>query len=298
MGNKLETFVPTSKVLQEITCGLGFPKKNVILWFARYGAGKSSLLLDLAYDFFKQEKKKVLWLDTEGGMDIYVALNEPMLKAKYGVKENPIVLRKIVDLKDIFKFVGMDVDFEVSNTGTVSVKYYGDATIPNPKDKRKKIPYSEFAETLKNEDVGMFVLDSVTMPFKSRFAGGREQLPGRSSAYALLLSRIAVFTEGYNLVTFITSHESLSPDAMYEKPTAVGASTMKYLSKFWYYLEKPSFSNPKMTGFRRVYLVRFPNERDWSRKGVIEFTDKGVIDSDEEEIEKRRAEIQKEHKEK
>ena len=43
----IETFIPSSKVLQDITCGLGFPTKNIILIFARYGAGKSSLLLDL-----------------------------------------------------------------------------------------------------------------------------------------------------------------------------------------------------------------------------------------------------------
>jgi hypothetical protein len=52
-----------------------------------------------------------------------------------------------------------------------------------------------------------------------------------------------------------------------------------------------------MTGFRRVYLVRFPNVNDWSKRGVIEFTNKGVVDSDENEIEERRKEIQKERKE-
>ena len=295
--SEIDSFIPSSKVLKEVTCGIGFPYKNIILFFAKYGAGKSSLLLDLAYDFFKQDKKKVLWIDTEGGMDIYLKLNESMLKNKYSMKESPIILKKIVDLKEIFKFIGMDVDFEVSNSGMVNVKYYGDATVPDEKDRRRRVPYSEFDELIKKEDIGMVVIDSITMPFKSKFAGGREQLPGRSSAYALLLTRIALYTEKHDLITFITSHESLSPDASYEKPTAVGASTMKYVSKFWYYLEKPAFSNPKMTGFRRVYLVRFPNVNDWSKRGVIEFTNKGVVDSDESEIEERRKEIQKERKE-
>jgi hypothetical protein len=150
------------------------------------------------------------------------------------------------------------------------------------------------SELIKEQNIGMVVLDSVTMPFKVKFAGGREQLPARSSAYALLLARIGVYTEGMNLVTFVTAHESLVPMVSYEKPTAIGASTLKYMSKFWYSLERPAFSNPKMTGFRRVYLVRFPNVNDWSRKGVIEFTPQGMVDSSEEEIEKRRAEIQKE----
>jgi RecA/RadA recombinase len=292
--SKLDSFIPSSKVLREITCDIGFPRRNIILWFARYGAGKSSLLLDLAFDFAKQHKQKVLWIDTEGGMDIYIKLNEKMLKDKYGVKEDPIILKKIVDLKDIFKFFGMDVDFEISKEGMVNVKYYGDTKVPDEKDRRRRVIYSEASELIRKEDIGMMVIDSITLPFKSKFAGGREQLPGRSSAYSLLLTRVGLYTEELNLITFITAHESLVPSVNYEKPTAVGSSIMKYMSKFWYAIEKPAFSNPKMTGFRRIYLVRFPNVNDWSRKGVIEFTEKGIIDSSEKEIEERRKEIAKE----
>jgi archaellum biogenesis ATPase FlaH len=294
---EIRSFVPSSEVLKEVTSGLGFPEGNIILWFAKYGAGKSSLLLDLAYDYFKQTKKKVLWVDTEGAMDIYETLNEAMLKKKYGVRDKPTVLVKITDLKKLFEFVGMKVDFETSGTGTVTVKYLGDATVRDEKDKRRKVPYSEFAELVKKEDVGVFVLDSVTHIFRTRLGGGREQLPARSVAYSFLLTRLLEYADEFGLIVFLTAHEQLTPQETYEKPKAVGASVLKHASKFWYYIEKPAFSNPKMVGFRRIYAVRFPNVADWSRRGVIEFTeDRGIIDSSEDEIEKRRAEIQKERK--
>jgi len=293
---EIETFRPKSKVLLDVMNGLGFPTKNIILLFAKYGSGKSSLLLDLVYDFYKQKGKKALWIDTEGGMDIYIALNKPMLERKYGVEGEPIILRKIVDLKELFTFFGMDVEFEISDSGMTTIKYIGEAMIKDPNDRRKKIPYSEAQDLIEKEDVGMIVIDSITMPFKAKFTGGREQLPGRSSAYGLLLAKLNTLTDKYNLITFITAHESLTPGG-YDKPTAVGASTLKYMSKFWLYLEKPAFTNPRMTGFRRVYLVRFPNANDWSRKGVLEFTENGVVDSSEDEIEERRKEIQREKRE-
>jgi DNA repair protein RadA len=126
------------------------------------------------------------------------------------------------------------------------------------------------SEVLKEKNVKLVIVDSLTSQFRSEFIG-RGQLSDRQqklNSHMRLLQKIA---ELYNVIVFVTNQVMSRPDILFGDPTdAIGGNVVKHASKTRIYLRKGSGSK------RIAKLVDSPFLPDG--EAVYNVTENGVID--------------------
>ena len=172
--------IPTGVSVFDKAMNGGVPTEAITIFKGEYESGKSQFCYQLAVNCLKYHKRKVVWIETESGT-FKTNRFEEVAKAS-GLKfENSDIIT-----------ISSDV---ASHVQTLFLSYMR----VERKVKRE------------NLDVGLFIIDSFSAPFKKDF-GPRESLPDRSREETKHLGWLDEFAKNYNCAIVLTSQIMEIPD--------------------------------------------------------------------------------------
>jgi len=273
----------------------GIPTKFPVSIFGKYLSGKSLLSLQEAYHVAAQKKKNILYIDIDGGGELFIAEWDDVLRERYGFKGEvyiepgynvPIETyrelegekqskseRVIYELK-VFELFGVKARAIISKPSSVS---RGGKTQFVPYEKSKNV----VANYIKDKNVGVVIIDSFSQIFKDVFVG-TQSFGERARAEDFLYGRIKALGLLYpKTVFFLLHHQSQDP----QKGTIslAGGSSVLQNSKVVLYIYR---YEGKRDGYGYISVYRYPNIKPWSKSAYIKYTDAGFVDASEEEIKK------------
>lgn len=244
-------------------------------------SGKTTLTLQLLYEFSHKTGKNVLLYDTEGGADEFVAQWDKVFREHYP-NAKKVLVRVCRNWKDILLDHGRRAIVKVSDNGK-----YGVTVVPNQimKDKAvvDKFPMMDFVE---ENNIGMIVYDSFTMPFKD-FGASQENFPARNSAQSALTSSMFDLIDRKQVILWTNHHVSKNPADQYAVEQMTGGSALQYACKVIVYMKK--FDAKGAKHYRQLQILRMfkiDSEEDKIATGKLpktfcKLTNNGYVDADE-----------------
>ncbi len=211
-----------SNVLDQLLGG-GVETQGITEFFGEFGSGKTQLCHQLAVNTFLPEEqlglgKNTLYVDTE----------------------NTFRPERIISMAEA---VGLNPD-ELLETIVVARAYSSDHQV---------LMVEKAEEMLKEKDIGLIVVDSLTSHFRSDYSG-RGMLADRQqklNRHMHMLQRIAGI---YNIAIVVTNQVMARPDFFFGDPTApIGGHIVGHSSTFRVYLRKSK------GGKRVARLIDSPN---------------------------------------
>lgn len=243
--------------------------------------GKSLLCTQIAAQFAKKGYN-VLYLDTEA----FYQLDEDW-KRIFGWFENRWDLDsgvrdniEIMQMRDLFalgKFFGIEFQL-IQEQARVSAmakfpKKWGSKATKVTHQSQDWITYSAAYKKLgKLDKPGLIILDSITVPLKSKISSVTQNFPARASVLQTLLDTALVVANEFNISFLITNHGTKNPMGYGVNPW--GGGNMVYYVKRWVGLLNGLKADRETFGdqIRRVYRYRWP--------GLMPTTDKALLAKD------------------
>lgn len=265
-----ENLVPGLKGLANLITK--YSKRSIHAMAAMSQSGKTTLALDLAYEFSHKTGHNVVLYDTEGGLEDFVEQWDATMRKKYPNAKKIFVRVKRFWL-DIMLDHGYDIKYKVSDNGR-----YGVSAI-----KQEKTPIEEFV--LLN-DVRFIVYDSITMPMKI-FGAGQENFPARNTVQSLWFTTMISLIDNCKCIVWTNHHTSKNPADQYDPEKMSGGSAVHYHCKIILLMKKVDAKGAR--NYRRVRLVRHPRIKNFVNQNVpeciLKMTDDGYFDGDDQSME-------------
>ena len=239
--------------------------------------GKTMFVIQEAFHLMKKLNKNTLFFSTEIGVKRYIDYLEPIFRKRFDTPESCKML--LVEcppqekhLEKVAEAFGKAIHLKMGDTGKVDVQFTGSKE-------------GEIERIIKNKNVGILIVDSLTKPFKSEeFAGVLKNLPSRATGVNIWLNAIHSMAVKYKLITFVTHHASMDPTNPYATPSMTGGSDINYDFKIQIYMQQSK--SKQYNKMRWVFLTRFFNVEEWSRKCRLWIDDYGYKDVDDEFMKK------------
>lgn len=244
----------------------GYDKENIVSLYASAGVGKTLLLIQEGYNIAKNNKCKVLFIDTEGGARRFLDEWESVFP---GIKDKFIIVTKRrVSL--LMEYFGVEIKIERK----------GEKTVVN---KIGEIPFkkTDIYSDIKKNKVGIVFVDSITAPFRE-FGSTTQNFPARADCCGMLYVAMIDVIDGLGVSMINTHHSSLNPTNPFATANIRGGDVVAYYSKIIMFMERPK--SKKARDFRKVHLVRYPNKASWKEMKLLKYTDEGIRDSNREEL--------------
>ena len=246
----------------------GYTENQVFSVYGMPSVGKSLYLLHEAEKFL-EKKMRVIYIDTEGGIEDMI----DAWSSKLNLEGIHIVQERTI--RSLFHYLGEDIDISVSNKGKMTLVWKGLV---------KKSDENVIWKDLRNVKKYVIILDSLTAPITNEIPTATENFPIRSDvighAFGLLYYIMDMKSGGY---VIMSHHGTLNPTNPYTNIAMLkGGSRVQFMSKKIAYFEKPR--KKIYENIRKVHAVRTPYGKDWTMYGFIEYNDDGIKDVDEEYV--------------
>ena len=250
----------------------GYDTENICSIYAPSTTGKTLLLVQEAYCLAKATKKKVLFLDSEGGIKRFLAKWGEIFINKYEAKESDIVTELARSPEKLLELHGVNIELAISDKGH---KMSG---VKVKEIEFEKIP---IVKLIKQKKIGTVIYDSMTAPFE-KFGTRTVNLAARSDVQGYLFTKMLEIMDRSGVIVLVSHHSSINPQKPFDIAKIKGGSGVWYHSKIIIYLER--FKGNRLANYRKIHLVRFPNKASWSVKHFCEYTDDGIVDISDEEM--------------
>ena len=223
----LKTFEESAKELKQIKSsidglntvygGYFYNSDALIALYGKYESGKT-LLLFQDVEYMASQGKNVLFIDTEGGMKNMYAKWDKVFESRFGKFTGKKYLEVRKGLSNLTEYLGYktQIIFKSSRTGKSEVVDEDDDS-QRAKDKGKmefriieSIP-AQIDDDLKEGKIDHIVLDSLSAPLKV-IPTDQQNFPARATASALILSKLLLLQDKYNVSVAVTSHACHSAD--------------------------------------------------------------------------------------
>lgn len=256
----------------------GIPLGTPIGIYGIQNIGKSILATQIAAQFAK-EGYDVIYIDTEAfyqleeDWDRIFGWFEHRWDLDSDVKKKIRIMQKR-DLFALGKFFGIEFQL-IQEQARVSAmakfpKKWGDKSTKRTHQSQDWITYSEAYKTLgKMKKPGLIIVDSITVPLKSKIASVTQNFPARASVLQTLLDTALVIANEFNISFLITNHGTKNPMGYGVQPW--GGGNMIYYVKRWVGLLSGLKADRELFGdqVRRIYRYRWP--------GLMPTTDKALL---------------------
>lgn len=248
--------------------------------------GKSILCTQIAAKFAAQGYD-VVYLDTEAfyqldeDFDRIYGWFEDRWNLSSSVKDK-IQIKQIRDLFALGRYFGMEIQLtQESQRISAMVKFpkkWGSEATKSTHQDRNWITYSEcYREFKKLKKPGLIILDSITVPLKSKISSTTQNFPARASLIQTLLDGALVFSNEFNIAFILTNHGTKNPMGYGVQPW--GGDNMIYYVKRWMGLLDGLKADREAFGdqVRRIYRYRWPGLMETMDKAILAL-DTGYID--------------------
>ncbi len=256
--------------------GESFLPTELYSFFAMPNCGKTVYLIGEVINLMHNDDVRVLWIDTEGGFKDMWTIWRDRFMTRFGMKsfnENNFYYKRTYSYPEIMEFLGKSVEMDFSSNKS-TLYFHGNVKKGTPN------VYDDFG---KKRDKTLIVLDSMTNVFNMGLVTNTQNFPIRSDATGLLINALYELSDKVNAPIFISNHASLNPTNPYEvHPHLKGGSMMYYSSKYVTLIEKPK--KKVLEDIRKVYAVRSPYHKEWSKYVWLKLSENGYEDVTEAEI--------------
>jgi len=243
-----------------------FPHKIPMALYGPPMAGKTLLTIQLAAEIMSMEKRNVLWLDTEGGMNYFLSGWYNVFKRRYQLPDEvKIRVEDSRSISNLLRLHGIDHRLNISKEGKMENIVSG--FIENTVEK-----------LVKTGDVCLIVYDSLTNPLRTAFTGGRVNFPARADAVNMLFLQIQNICSDYDVKVITTHHQTVDPARPWEKPVVTLGAALLHNIKVVAYIEK--IHSKKYPELRRLTLVRWFNAKPWEKQEYLNLSDEGFEEAE------------------
>ena len=228
-----------SKEIDELIGG-GVETQTITEVYGGYGSGKTQLAFQLAVNVQKSKE--------EGGLDSGCVFVDT---------ENTFRPERI---EEIAESEGSDPD-EILDNIFVARAYNSD---------HQMVLVNEADDILKEKDIGLLVVDSLTGQFRADYTG-RGDLAERQQKLNRHLHDLQRLAEVYNIAVFISNQVMSNPDIMFGDPTrAIGGHILHHAAAFRLYLRRGKGDT------RICKLVDSPYKPEG--EAPFKITEEGIVD--------------------
>jgi len=268
--------------------GKGVPIGVPVGFYGLRNIGKSIISLQLTAKVASMGYK-VIYLDTEAFLedDVFERIMS-WFKPRFELTDEQIKENiEVISVRDIFqlgRLFGMQYEIvQDQNKVSCIVKYPRKWSKDNTVTKttrmsEKWLEYSPIYKKLEEEEeILVIVLDSITVPYKSKFSPIPQNFPARAFALESIWDPILVLSKMFNISFVVTNHGSKSPMSNYVTPW--GGNDMLYFNKRWIGILDGLKNQRETYGeqVRRFYRHRWPAFMDDVGVGILK-KDTGYVD--------------------
>jgi len=286
----LKTFEQSAKELKQIKSsidglntvygGYFYNSDALIALYGKYESGKT-LLLFQDVEYMVSQGKNVLFIDTEGGMKNMFSKWDSVFESRFGKFTGKKYLEVLKGLSNLTEYLGYRTQIVFKSKGKSGVVEEDDDASKS-KDKGKmefriieSIP-AQVDEDVEKGKIDHIVLDSLSAPLKV-IPTDQQNFPARATASALILSKLLLLQDKFNVSVAVTSHASVNPANTYA--TSLDASmwggvTLHHFSKRIVLINKSDKVDLK--DYRRIWIVRVEDDAQFSNMVVVKIGDSGV----------------------
>jgi len=243
-------------------------------------SGKTLLSLQYGIQYAKRTKGNVLFLDVDGGMEMFCkewlpvlfqeidykcdVFIEPAWNVRYEAPNQKYVHFEIKALQ----LFGVNGRAEISENG--KTEFVPKGVLPN-----------EVQQYIEKKNVKVVVIDSFSQIFKDAFVS-QQSFGARARAEDQLFTLIKNISISHGDVLFFCNHHH-SVNPIYHSIAMAGGSAVLMNSKIALYLQKMNGKFVKNYG--QLHVFRYPNIPEWGKVEYLQYTDKGIVDSDKKTVE-------------
>lgn len=253
--------------------GPAYNSNEIFLLYGNSQIGKTLLCLQEAY-YFARNGLNVLYIDTEGGVEELMRTKFPKFKERFGEKQAKIYLQsRCKSVESLANYFGYDVlvTFKQSKKDADGKLQFDVMNHWKPSDLEKDI---------KENNINVIILDSMTAPLHIFTASKRQNFTARRDCAALLLRTLVYVQEHYDTLVIATNHASSDPTNPYEtKARMAGGQVLHYYGKRILYMDKREKKD--LRDYRRIWMKR-GEDAEWSKVAVVKITDYGYFDVTDE----------------
>lgn len=223
--------------------------------------GKTLLLVQDAF-YLASQGANVLFLDTEGSLEM-IRKWKGVFEARFG-KKGKLFYDKALTMESLLKKVGLQCEvirkekkseFRVVNVGKSEIK-----------------------------GVDYVLIDSISAPFRE-LTSNQQDFPVRADAMGNLMLGLMRLMEEEGCGVMMSVHASFNPANPFDtKAKMRGGSVVEYFTKRVIYVDKREAK--ELSDYRRIWLVRGEDEREWSRAVAVKISELGFEDITSEEMAK------------
>jgi hypothetical protein len=253
-------------------CLTGYDNEIPLAIYGIAKTGKTMFCIQEAFYLMSKIHKNTLFFSTEMGVKRYIEYLEPIFRKKFSTPDTcKMILIECPPqekhLEKVAEAFGKLIHLKMGDTGKVDVQFTGSKE-------------GEVERIIKNKNVGILIVDSLTKPFKSEeFAGVLKNLPSRATGVNIWLNAIHSMAVKYKLITFVTHHASMDPTNPYATPSMTGGSDINYDFKIQVYMQQSK--SAQYSKMRWIFVVRYFNVCEWTRKCRLWIDDNGYKDVDD-----------------
>lgn len=256
----------------------GVPLGTPIGIYGIQNIGKSILSTQIAARF-AQEGYNVLYLDTEA----FYQLEEDWdrifnwFENRWDLDSDVKDKIEIIQMRDLFalgKFFGIEFQLTQEQARVSAMakfpKKWGSKATKQTHQSQDWITYSNAYKKLGQlKKPGLLIIDSITVPLKSKISSTTQNFPARASVIQTLLDTALVVANEFNISFLITNHGTKNPMGYGVQPW--GGGNMIYYIKRWIGLMSGLKADRELFGdqIRRIYRYRWP--------GLMTTTDKALL---------------------
>jgi len=260
----LKTFLKGFNKLVE-----GFPQGLPIVLYGAPGVGKTLLGLEMCYDVMAKTGSNSLVIDTEGGVDVFLAKWDDVFRAKHNVPEDlKVHVLKARSLTKLLELHGIKMKLNLASGGKVENVVTGFTS-------------NAVENYVKRNDVKFLVYDSITAPLHLAYGRRRVNFPSRADAVSMLMNSVLSMCDSLPLYVLTIHHQSVDPANPFAKPTLPLGSALQHMIKIWLYMDTCRKKNYGLV--RRLWLVRWFDGEGWNEKAYLKLDKNGWRDVDVKE---------------
>lgn len=256
----------------------GVPLGTPIGIYGLQNIGKSILATQIAARF-AQEGYDVIYIDTESFYQLQEDWDRIFgwFEHRWDLDSDVKDKIEVIQLRDLFalgKFFGIEFQL-IQEQARVSAmakfpKKWGSKATKVTHQSQDWITYSKAYKDLgKCEKPGLVIIDSITVPLKSKISSVTQNFPARASVIQTLLDTALVVANEFNVSFLITNHGTKNPMGYGVQPW--GGGNMIYYIKRWIGIMSGLKPDRELFGdqIRRMYRYRWP--------GLMTTTDKALL---------------------
>lgn len=232
-------------------------------------SGKTTLALQLAAEYSHKYNKKLCLYDTEGGGQKFLDAWMPVHQDMYP-KAEAVCRSGIRTWQRILADHGIGTGTEISDKGKFKVTMSGHAEKSN------------MAKFVEEENIGIIIYDSVTMPMQG-FGVNQENFPVRNSVQQAWFTKMIELIDDHQILVIITNHVTKNPTIPYATPKLAGGKAIHHNSKVQFYIKR--WEAKGISDYRTVKLDRYYDVGKDTKSGYVLLTNDGYVDRTREEFE-------------